>query len=76
MCADERGGWHWPAFLLGPFWYMSKGMIPKGVILLLICCFTFLAGVPVILIYSGVKGKSDFYEKQLSSKGKFNINKI
>jgi hypothetical protein len=76
MCADDRDGWHWPAFFLGPFWYISKGMTLKGVILLLICIFTCLAGVPVILIYTGFKGKSDYYERQLQAKGNFNINNI
>jgi hypothetical protein len=51
-------------------------MTLKGVVLLLICIFTCLAGVPVILIYTGFKGKSDYYESQLQAKGNFNINNI
>lgn len=64
------------SIFLGSFWYMSKGMMSKGIILLLICFFTFFAGVPVILIYTGVKGKSDYYEKQLCIKGHYELNKI
>jgi len=36
MGSDERGGWSWAAFVLGPFWYISKGMTKKGIWLMVL----------------------------------------
>lgn len=73
---DERGGWDWSAFILGPFWYVSKGMTSKGIWLLVLCIITFLCAAPFIWIYCGAKGKGDWYEYRLREKSKFNLDNL
>ncbi len=76
MGKNESGGWDWLAFLLGPFWYLWKGMTNKGIWLLVICIVTFLCAVPFIWIYCGAKGKGDLYEYRLKQKSRFDIDKL
>lgn len=61
----RAGGWHWPAFFLGPFWYMFNGMINKGVWLLVLCIFSAFLAVPFVMIYCGAKARGDLYNYEL-----------
>jgi len=74
--SDERGGWDWEAFVMGPFWYLSKGMTSKGIILLIICMVTVLCAVPFIWVYCGVKGRGDWYEYRLREKSRLNLDNL
>jgi len=68
----ERGGgfvptWNWMAFVLGPLWYLRKGLYGKGLVLLaLSVCpvwtlpITLLISL-VVLVYCGVAGNWDHY---------------
>jgi len=76
MVKFETGGWHWPAFLLGPVWYLYKGMLTKGFFLLTLCIFTAFFAVPIVLIYCGAKGKGDWYDYRIRRHSKIDINKI
>ena len=76
LARDERGGWHWPAFLIGPIWYFSKGMTIKGIWLSVICLITLFLAVPFIALYCGARGKSDYYEYRLRQKTVFDLTKI
>ncbi|HOW55691.1 MAG TPA: hypothetical protein PLR60_13700 [Syntrophorhabdaceae bacterium] len=76
MSKDERVGWDWLAFILGPIWYFTKGMIGKGIFLSLICLFTIGLGAPFIWIYCGARGKGDYYEFRLKQKNKFDLNRL
>jgi hypothetical protein len=53
--------WNWPAFLFGAFWYLSKGMWAKALLIVVVVFATggFL-GIP-IWIYAGIAGTYDFY---------------
>jgi hypothetical protein len=73
---DDSGGWHWPAFFLGPFWYLSKGMVSKGIWLLVLTLGTLLLGAPFVWLYCGARGKGDWYDRRLKEKSRFEINKI
>ena len=59
-------GWSWFAFLFGPLWYLYKGMIKKGIIILIVG--TVMAsiipgiGAVAVWIYCGFKGNEDFDE--------------
>ena len=61
----RAGGWHWPAFFLGPFWYVFNGMTSKGVWLLALCILSALLAVPFVMFYCGAKGKGDLYNHSL-----------
>jgi len=61
----KTGGWHWPAFFLGPIWYISKGMTTKGVWLSVLCVVSMFLALPFVLIYCGAKGKGDLYNFEL-----------
>lgn len=58
----KTNGWNWWAFLFGALWYCWKGMWGKGLVLLLISCITLGFAAPIIWIYCGVKGNSDYYK--------------
>ena len=64
------------AFILGPFWYLSKGMTSKGLCLLVICMITFLTTIPFIWVYCGIKGQNDWYEYQLKTRGKYSLDRL
>ena len=72
----QTSGWHWPAFILGPIWYFSKGMIVKGFWLSILCVFTVFLATPFILIYCGARGKGDWYDYRLKEKGKIDLNEL
>ena len=76
MVRNETGGWHWSAFFLGPFWYLSKGMISKGIWLLVLCVVTIFTASPFVLFYCGAKGKGDWYSYRLREKSKINFNNL
>lgn len=76
MTRDERGGWHWPAFLLGPIWYFSKGMTTKAIWLSVLCLISMLLAVPFIAFYCGARGMGDYYEYRLRQKNVFDPKKL
>jgi len=73
---NKSNGWNWSSFIFGPFWYLSNGMIIKGLVLLIISIITIGLGIPFIWFYCGLRGSGDFYEKTLKNKSKFDINKL
>lgn len=68
----KSAGWSWSACLLGPFWYLSHGMVGKGFVLLIIDLFTIGFAIPIVAIYSGFRGKPDEYERQLQHRSRIN----
>lgn len=46
---EKDAGWNWTAFFLGPFWYITHGLMSKGLFLILITIMTIGFGLPVIL---------------------------
>lgn len=64
----RKHGWNTSAALAGPFWYMSKGMVAKGLFLLLITLATLGIGLIPVWIYCGLRGNADHYN-YLKSKG-------
>ena len=71
-----QSGWNWFAFLAGPFWYLNKGLVKKGLLLLSLVAITVGFGIPLICIYCGAKGSSDLYEKMLAAKAQFDLKRI
>lgn len=53
--------WNWWSFLFGCFWYFSKGVWAKGLIILVITIFSGGVAIPLIWIYCGLLGNYDYY---------------
>ena len=63
---DQNNGkrtaiFQWPPLLLGPFWYIYKGMWAKGGILLGVGFFTGGMLIPFLSLYTGFYGNYDYY---------------
>jgi hypothetical protein len=76
MSTYKTSGWQWSSFILGPFWYLSKGMVSKGIWLLILCIMTFLCAVPFVWIYCGARGKGDWYNYRLKEKSRIDLNTL
>ena len=76
MSDAKRRGWHWPAFFLGPIWYINKGMTRKGVWMLVLCFESALTAVPFLLLYSGIRARSDLFEHKLRMNVSLDINRL
>ena len=63
----KTDGWNWPAFLIGPFWYMIKGMWGKGFKYLLILFLVSWTGIgPIIMWFvMGAKFNKEYFEHLL-----------
>jgi len=72
----KDSGWSWAAFFLGPIWYLSNGLVKKGFIMVLIVVISCFLAIPFILIYCGVKGKSDLYEMNLRTKSRIDLKEL
>ena len=68
----RRGGgfvptWNWWAFLLGPLWYLRKGIYPKGFAILVLTAYPFwplrisLLVALALFLYCGIAGNWDYY---------------
>jgi hypothetical protein len=69
---EARGGrfaptWNWAAFLLGPLWYLRKGLYGKGVPILALTVYP-LWPLPITVVvslglfaYCGIVGNYDYY---------------
>ncbi len=73
---NKSNGWNWHSFIFGPFWYLSNGLLVKGLILILISIVSLGFGIPLIWFYCGLRGNSDLYEKILKSKSRIDLNKL
>lgn len=73
---DKPTGWHWFAFLFGPFWYLVNGMTSKALWLLLVCTLTFGLAAPFVWIFCGAKGRRDHWEYRLRSKNRYDIDRL
>ena len=73
---EKQEGWNWAALFLGPFWYITHGLISKGLILILITIATIGFGLPVIWIYCGIRANSDYFENQLKNHSKYSPRMI
>jgi hypothetical protein len=67
--------WNWPAFFFGAIWYLTKGMVTKAVIYIIIGGITGVistaAGFPLFIfipVFLGIAGNYDYY--LLKKKGK------
>lgn len=60
--------WNWAAFLFGAFWYLSKGMWAKSIIM--IGGSLLLGGIPFIFVwfYCGMLGNWDYYMYKVEGK--------
>ncbi len=76
MSKTDSAGWCWRAFILGPFWYLTKGMCKKGLWLLAVCVVSAGAAIPFVLVYCGARGKSDWYEYKLKESCKINLDEL
>lgn len=58
----QKDGFNKTALFMGPFWYFSRGVTAKGIVLLFIALFS--AGVLIVpvWIYCGYNGNRDFYK--------------
>ena len=72
----SESGWNWLAFLAGPFWYLSNGLVKKGLLLLALVVITVGFGIPLICFYCGAKGNSDLHDKMVAAKGSFDLTRI
>lgn len=66
----QKSGWNTSAALLGPFWYLFRGMTPKGTVMLFITLGTIGIGLIPIWIYCGFNANKDFY-RFLKEKGTY-----
>jgi len=57
----KKSGWNKWAALAGPFWYMNRGLIEKGFILLIIAVGTLGIGIIPIWIYCAYNANKDFF---------------
>lgn len=73
---NRSNGWNWSSFFFGPFWYIARGLVYKGVMLLIIAILTIGFAVPIVWFYCGLRGNSDLYEKKIRLKSKIDLNKI
>ena len=78
---NKIAGWNWLAFILGPLWYLMNGLFFKGSFLIItliiaISLFPFEYIIPIVLIYCGLKGNRDLYEKRLANKSKSNTKRL
>lgn len=64
----KTANWDWKAFILGPFWYFSRGMKVKGFWLLIFLLFSCLVATPFISVYCGAKGRGDWCKYRLNAK--------
>ena len=76
MSRRETGGWIWSAFFFGPFWYLVKGMITKGIWLLVLCLLTCFLAAPFVWVYCGARGKGDWYDYRLKEKSKIDLEEL
>lgn len=67
-------GWSWPAFFLGPFWYLEKGMWKKALSLFAVVFFQFLffgrlSPLTYLLpFYLGIVGYRDYQKDKETGK--------
>ena len=73
---SKTAGWDWGAFVIGPFWYFSKGMNVKGFCLLFFVVISCLLAAPFVWIYCGARGRGDWYDHRLREKSKIDLNEI
>jgi len=58
----KKSGWNKVAAFAGPFWYMYRGMIAKGFILLSLAVGTLGIGIIPIWIYCAYSANKDFFD--------------
>lgn len=66
--SPRRLGWNWPAFILGPFWYLFRGLWVHGTILL---ALVFVSGglfAPLVWLYAALKADEDLLEFRIARK--------
>jgi len=73
---EKQAGFNWSALFFGPFWYITHGLIAKGIFLILITIATIGFGLPVIWIYCGIRANSDYFENQLKRHSQFSPRTI
>ena len=73
---SKTAGWNWIAFILGPFWYFSKGMHVKGFWLVVILFLSCLLAAPFVWVYCGARGQGDWYDYRLKEKSKIDLDEI
>lgn len=66
----RKSGWNTIAGVTGPFWYLSRGMTGRGLLMLVLCLATLGIGILPIWIYCGFYGNRDLY-RFLKRKGVF-----
>lgn len=69
-CVVRKSGWNFTALLLGPFWYLFRGMKDKGLMLLFVVIATVGLGLIPVWIYCGYNANKDFYT-YLKNKGTY-----
>lgn len=76
MSRTKTGGWNWTAFFLGPFWYIVKGIVKKGVWLLVLCTVTIGLAVPFVWIYCAARANGDWYDFRLKRKSQIDLDEL
>ncbi|MDR7427866.1 MAG: DUF2628 domain-containing protein [Armatimonadota bacterium] len=64
----RRLGWNWAAAVLGPFWYLLRGLWVHAVILL---SLVFVSGglfIPLVWLYAALKADEDLQEFRIAGK--------
>jgi hypothetical protein len=65
LTADVYGGFSWPAFFFGGFWYAVKGMWGMAILAFLASMFTF--GIAWLFIFPFLANRH--YREHLASRG-------
>ena len=61
-------GWSWPAFFFGPFWYLHKGMVARGLLWLLLGIILWIVVLGwIVWIINGAMGNKDFHEHTMKT---------
>ncbi len=64
----RRLGWNWAAAVLGPFWYLLRGLWVHATILLTL---VFVSGglfIPLVWLYAALKADEDLQEFRIAGK--------
>jgi len=63
-----KGRFNWAAFLFGPLWALSKGLVLNAVIAIVLCIISGgVLGIPVCLVY-GSRGNYFYYSLFVNNK--------
>lgn len=63
-----RLGWNWWAFVLGPFWYLVRGLWVYASILFSLILLSGGVLIPFVWLYCGLKANEDLLDHQIAKR--------